>query len=65
MRSVHAIVTCRVVLHIRGQLVKDDIVLGDVENFSATFTLAGVTIETVRFIGFGNEFESNADAEVN
>jgi hypothetical protein len=36
---------------------KDTVVLSGSETFNMTFTLAGVTIETLRFIGVGNDFE--------
>jgi hypothetical protein len=32
-------------------------VLGGSETFNATYTPAGVTVETIRFIGFENEIE--------
>jgi hypothetical protein len=53
MRSIHAILTCRVVLHTREQAKVDTIVLGQ-GNAGETSTLGRPT-ETLRFVGPAGE----------
>lgn len=59
MRSIHTILTCRVVLHTRKQ-GNVTVVLGDIMtvNEASTFT----AVETLRFVGFGNELGDLVEA---